>query len=76
MTKFIEWLEAHKIRYELNGNKTSIFVLFDNGCYVRVTDFGSDYLCYVRDTGICGYRSVFELAELILDYHNKEKKEN
>ena len=72
--RFIEWLNVNGIPHEVNGAHTSVRAIFSNGYYIRVTDFTPDGRCYVRDTGFCESISVFELAERVLNYKNKEKE--
>jgi len=74
LARFIQWLDENKFRYELNGNGTSVFVLFDCGYYIRASDFRTDGTCYIRDTGFCEYTSVFELTQRVLNYKNREKE--
>ena len=74
INRFIEWLNANNIKHEVNGAHTSVRAIFSNNYYIRVTDFTPDGRCYVRDTGFCEYINVFELAERVLNYKNKEKE--
>lgn len=72
--KLMKWLSKKGIRYTTNANKTSIFVLFHGGSYVRVTDFNAfTGLFYVKDDGIVSWMSPFELVDLILKYHNVDE---
>ena len=67
--ELIEWLSNSNLRYTTNGNKTSIFVLFHGGTYVRVTDFNSKTgKFYVKDDGIIKWMSPFELTDLLRNY--------
>ena len=84
---FMYWLDSHLIDYTIrrqdrdddgdgdDGYDFDIYIDF-GGPYVRVSDFSENGHCYVRDTGFINWMSMFELTELILDYHNKSKKEN
>lgn len=74
INRFIEWLNANDIKHETNGARTSVRAIFSNGYYIRASDFTEDGTCYIRDTGLCEYVSVFELAERVLYYKNKEKE--
>lgn len=72
--KLMSWLTKHNFRYVTNANKTSIFVLFHGGTYVRVTDFNAfTGLFYVKDDGIVSWMSPFELVDLILKYRNVDE---
>ena len=68
INRFIEWLNANNIKHEVNG------AIFSNGYYIRASDFTEDGRCYIRDTGLCEDINVFELAERVLNYKNKEKE--
>lgn len=72
--RFIEWLNVNGIQHETNGAHTSVRAIFSNGYYIRASDFTPDGICYIRDTGLCEYINVFELAERVLNYKNKEKE--
>lgn len=72
--RFIEWLNANNIKHEVNGAHTSVRAIFSNGYYIRASDFTDDGICYIRDTGLCEYANIFELAERVLYYKNKEKE--
>lgn len=82
---FMYWLDSHLIDYTVrrhdregdgdDGYDFDIYIDF-GGPYVRVSDFSENGQCYVRDTGLVSWMSMFELTELILDYHNESKKEN
>lgn len=74
INRFIEWLNDNGIPHEVNGARTSVRAIFSNGYYIRVTDFTPDGRCYIRDTGFCEDINVFELAERVLNYKNKEKE--
>ena len=74
INRFIEWLNANNIKHEVNGAHTSVRAIFSNGYYIRASDFTEDGTCYIRDTGLCEYINVFELAERVLYYKNKEKE--
>lgn len=74
INRFIEWLNVNGIQHETNGARTSVRAIFSNGYYIRVTDFTPDGRCYIRDTGLCEDINVFELAERVLNYKNKEKE--
>jgi len=82
---FMYWLDNHLIDYGIrrhdrdgDGDDSYDFDIYiDFGeSYVRVSDFSENGQCYVRDNGLVSWMSMFELAELILDYHNESKKEN
>lgn len=71
--ELMKWLSKKGIRYTTNANKTSIFVLFHGGSYVRVTDFNTKTgLFYVKDDGIVSWMSPFELIDLILKYQGTD----
>jgi len=74
INRFIEWLNANNIKHETNGAGNVVRVIFSNGYYIRASDFTEDGRCYVRDTGFCEYINVFELAERVLNYQNREKE--
>lgn len=67
--ELIKWLSKSNLNYTTNGNKTSIFVLFHGGTYVRVTDFNSKTgKFYVKDDGLIKWMSPFELTDLLRKY--------
>lgn len=71
--ELMKWLSKKGIRYTTNATKTSIFVLFYGGRYVRVTDFNSKTgLFYVKDDGIVSWMSPFDLMDLILKYQGTD----
>ena len=72
--RFIEWLNIKDIRHEVNGAGNCVRAIFNNGYYIRASDFTPDGRCYIRDTGLCEDINVFELAERVLNYKNKEKE--
>ena len=74
INRFIEWLNANDIKHEVNGAHTSVRAIFDNGYYIRASDFTEDGTCCIRDTGLCEYVSVFELTQRVLNYQNREKE--
>ena len=74
INRFIEWLNDKGIRHEVNGARTSVRAIFNNGYYIRASDFSDNGICYIRDTGLCEYVSVFELTERVLYYKNNEKE--
>lgn len=82
---FMYWLDNHFIDYDIrrldrdgDGDDSYDFDIYiDFGeSYVSVSDFSENGHCCVIDTGIVGWMSMFELTELILNYHNESKKEN
>ncbi len=71
--EFMNWLSKKGINYTTNANKTSIFVLFHCGSYVRVTNFNAyTGLFYVKDDGIVSWMSPFDLMDLILKYQGTD----
>lgn len=74
INRFIEWLNANDIKHETNGSGNVVRAMFNNGYYIRASDFTEDGTCYVRDTGFCEYISVFELTQRVLNYKNREKE--
>lgn len=67
--ELIKWLSKSNLNYTTNDNKTSIFVLFHGGTYVRVTDFNSKTgKFYVKDDGLIKWMSPFELTDLLRKY--------
>lgn len=67
--ELIKWLSNSNLRYTTNYNKTSIFVLFHGGTYVRVTDFNSKTgKFYIKDNGLIKRMSPFELTDLLRKY--------
>lgn len=71
--ELMKWLSKKGIRYTTNANKTSIFVLFHGGSYVRVADFSSKIgKFYVKDDGIVSWMSPFDLIDLILKYQGTD----
>lgn len=71
--QLMKWLSKKGIRYTTNANKTSIFVLFHGGSYVRVTDFNTyTGLFYVKDDGIVSWMSPYDLTDLILKYQGTD----
>ena len=74
INRFIEWLNANGIQYEVNGAHDCVRAIFNNGYYIRASDFSDNGICYIRDTGLCEDINVFELAERVLYYKNKDKE--
>lgn len=72
--RFIEWLNDKGIPHEVNGAHDCVRAIFNKGYYIRASDFSDNGICYIRDTGLCEYVSVFELAERVLYYKSKEKE--
>lgn len=73
--RFTEWLDEHDLSYDViksPKDEPRLYITFQDGWYIRISEFDNGLQWYVRDNGEVYWASVFEIVERIL----KQKAES
>ena len=75
--QFAEWLDEHGLSYDViksPKDEPRLYINFQDGWYIRVSEFDNGLQWYVRDNGEVYWASVFEIVERILEQKDRSER--